>query len=154
VIRVHNISHLPHYSGRAVAVTLGGTTVRPGKSAIVPIKVLNAKHYDLHERELFFGDLPVKYRRKTRSPQLPPVSGTLGLEDARAHLRSCSTAQLLKMCASITPPLRVKHPDNRDLLVSRLGRCLFSKSRILDPQIFLWLNRWDILGGDYVLKEE
>ena len=154
-VLVHNISDRPHYEGRPAAVRIGSFLIRPGKHALVPDEVVKEKHLDLEGSLLWFGPLPPKYAKTSRSARrlrdAPPAveSKALDIHAARRHLSRLPDAELIELCGKLSPPVGVGAPI-REVIIARLGRALFSKGRVLDPEAFFWLGRWRRLGGTYV----
>ena len=144
---VHNISD--RVAGvEAHAVILGRISIRPGKHASVPTKSINNKHYALHGSVLWFGDIPKSLLISTPTP----IQGTAALsyDEAKEHLLSLPLESLYTLADSITPA--VTSSTRKGYIYSILSAC-FLKKADLDPEAFMWLNRWEKLpNGDFMEK--
>jgi hypothetical protein len=133
-----------------MAIRIGPSKIRPGKSEFVSADVLNDKHYAMHGKMLWFGALPENMKRAKEVP-VESVS-PMTTEEVRAYLESLPISALASLCTAMSPPLVFDTFVPHSTLVTRLTRVLFS-DRVLDPEQFFWLRRWTKQGITYIAKE-
>lgn len=159
MIRVHNISDRPNTVSDPRAIRIGPDIVRPGQSMLVEPVLINTKLEKLHGTYLWFGPLPPRLLRTSRSAlkarvrteyvNNPPMS----VDEARTYLETLSEDQLRELCELVVPPLRFPNKPSKRVLVARLGRTIFMPNRLLDPESFFWLRRWTKRGDIYLERE-
>lgn len=157
-IKVHNISDRPNTPGPTVSVVIGGQKIRPGRHVVLDDSVLNSRHRAMHGTRLWFGDLPARFTRTSKSALdavhqvAEETASILTLEEVRAHLQTLSTDAILAMASAANPPVDFPPGVQRAALVARLSRALFQEDRELDPEVFFWLGRWTRTSGGFVPK--
>ena len=146
-ILVHNISDRVH-AVDAHSVTIGSIQVRPGKWQLIPEESINSKHYKLHGKLLWFGNLPSRLIQKKKAVAID--TSAMSQEDAKAYLLTLDLPTLQNLGKGITPA--VTSTTRKGYIYSILNAC-FDSSFDLDPEDFSWLRRWKKMpNGDYLEK--
>lgn len=152
-VRIHNITDRPNIDTPAYAVKVAGQRVRPGKSIVVDDSLLSPKFRKLHGTDVWIGaQVPAKYKATSKAAlraldeNTPPMTA----EQAREYLATLPKSDLLDLCGQMSPALSfAKEPSSR-MLVVKVARAAFSDSRILSPEHFFWLRRWNKQGNAFV----
>ncbi len=158
-VTIHNISDRPNTPGGAVTVIIGGQKVRPGDHVVVDSAVVGAKHRELHGTRLWFGDLPARFTRTSKSALRAQAAEAaanpvpLTLQQVRDHLARHDVEELRGMGSLMSPPVDLGTTASKAAVIARLSRALFTPDRELDPQAFFWLGRWKAVRGGFVPVE-
>ena len=160
-MRIHNISDRPNTDCAPAAFIIGRKKIRPGHYEDVEDVFVNDKVRALHGKMLWIGEqLPTVFRRTSQAgltAQARDLSKdanpAMTVKEARAYLAVLSGEELLSLCGEVIPPLTFPCTPAKDVLVSRLGRALFSSDRILNPASFFWLRRWLKKNDTYLERE-
>jgi hypothetical protein len=160
-MRIHNISDRPNTNCEPRALIIGRQKIRPGQYAEIEDAFINDKVRALHGTVLWLGDqLPLSLRRTSRAgleaqqrDLSPAANPAMSIQEARSYLATLSEAELVELCGEVIPPLVFPNSPPKDVLVSRLGRALFTPGRVLNPQQFFWLRRWVRKGETYLERE-
>lgn len=161
-VTVHNITDRPNVPGKPRAVRVGGQQLRPGKSVTVTSDALNATFMRLHGSVVWVGPLPARFTRTSRAGLAAtarehadgPGGQPMTVQEVKAHLADVTLSDLRALCGQMSPPLDFHPGTSRPALAARLSRAVFLTSKVLDPQAFFWLRRWQLdRHGDYITKE-
>jgi hypothetical protein len=143
-----------------MAIRIGTTVIRPGKSKHIDDSLLTEKVKALQGTRIWIGDLPGRFTRTSQSAQKVKIRTLTNTQDppmdiaaARTYLEQLDEDVLLSLCESVVPPLEFAVSPAKSVLVARLGRVLFMPDRTLDPEKFFWLRRW-IKQGDIFVERE
>ena len=154
-IRVHNITDRPNVDAPAYAVKVGGYRIRPGKCEVVDESLLSPKLRKLHGSAIWIGSqVPAKYKATSRAAlrKLNSSTPSMTIEQAREYLAAMSQEELLSMCEKMSPALTFPQAPSSRMLSVKLARAAFSE-RVLDPETFFWLRRWEKKGDVYLERD-
>ena len=160
-VRVHNISDRPNTTGRPQAVPVGRRKLRPGKSVVVDESAINDKLWQLQGTQIWIGDLPPHLRRTSRAglaaaaARDTSVRHSMTLREARTHMESLSDDEIRLLAVSMIPEVPIKDTSSRPAMIARVSRAAFHRERILDPERWSWLGRWnrDVNGNWYNVED-
>lgn len=146
-VLIHNVSDRENIASQPLAFTIGGISIRPGKSAWVPVESIDLKTKQLHGKCIWIGDLPDHLLKKIKKEA--QVS-SMDREAVGSYLNARSLEELKKLNNALTPPFMISPTaPKRRYVFSILAAC-FSDEKELDPASFFWLGRWKKLSsGDY-----
>lgn len=143
-VYVHNISDM--------AVKVSGVQVRPGKHIIVELTSVKKKTQNLHGTKLWFGPLPEEMRKPVPVESMGAGVLPMNLEEVRAYLRTRSYRELLHLGTMMVPPFVPREGTPHSVLITRVSRAMFQPKRVLDPETFFFLRRWEKSGSLFVEK--
>jgi len=161
-IQVHNISDRPNTDVPAKAYMVAGRKLRPGKSAVVDQSALNSKHNRLHGSALWFGALPPRFAKtsksalkaKARLEVVTEEQAPMTLAEVREYLNGLRLSEVVELSQKMVPPLPRTRELSKPAIIARMSRVMFRPSMELDPEYFFWTRRWRRTRGGYVLIEE
>ena len=142
---VHNITNADSIPVDPQSFNVGGTIIHAGESAVIDDVVLNEKHFDLHGKGLWFGDIPTGlFSKKSNNTQYASE------DEAHAYLSALSKKELLELNSFVTPSFIFSESTTHSRCVMKILDACFSSKFFLDPEKFYWLRRWKKLpSGDY-----